>query len=121
MAAAIIVHGGAWDIPTELHADHLAGCRAAAEAGWELLMRGGTAVDAVEAAVRILEDLPVFDAGRGSHLNADGVVELDAGMMDGKTLMAGAVASVKRVANPISLARRVLEESPHVFLVGEGA
>lgn len=121
MAAAIIVHGGAWDIPTELHADHLAGCRAAAEAGWELLMRGGTAADAVEAAVRILEDLPVFDAGRGSHLNADGVVELDAGMMDGKTLMAGAVASVKRVANPISLARRVLQESPHVFLVGEGA
>jgi len=121
MPAAIIVHGGAWDIPTELHADHLSGCRAAAEAGWELLRRGGTAVDAVEAAVRILEDLPVFDAGRGSHLNADGVVELDAGMMDGKTLMAGAVASVKRVANPISLARHVLQESPHVFLVGEGA
>lgn len=121
MAAAIIVHGGAWDIPADLHADHLSGCRAAAEAGWELLMRGGTAVDAVEAAVRIMEDLPVFDAGCGSHLNADGVVELDAGMMDGQTLMAGAVASVKRVANPISLARCVLQESPHVFLVGEGA
>ena len=121
MAAAIVVHGGAWDIPTELHADHLAGCRAAAEAGWDLLARGGTALDAVEAAVRILEDHPVFDAGLGSHLNADGVVELDAGIMDGKTLMAGAIASVKRVANPISLARRVLQESPHVFLVGEGA
>ncbi len=121
MAAAIIVHGGAWDIPPDLHADHLSGCRAAAEAGWDLLERGATAADAVEAAVRILEDHPVFDAGRGSHLNADGIVELDAGMMDGKSLMAGAVASVKRMANPISLARRVLHDSPHVFLVGEGA
>lgn len=121
MPAAIIVHGGAWDIPAELHADHLSGCRAAAEVGWDLLVRGGTAVAAVEAAVRILEDHPAFDAGRGSHLNADGVVELDAGIMDGKTLMAGAVASVKRVASPISLARRVLHDSPHVFLVGEGA
>ncbi len=121
MAAAIIVHGGAWDIPADLHADHLAGCRAAAEAGWGLLMRGAAAVDAVEAAVCILEDHPVFDAGRGSHLNADGVVELDAGIMDGKTLMAGAVASVRRIANPIRLARRVLQDSPHVFLVSEGA
>ncbi len=118
---AIIVHGGAWDIPPELHAEHLAGCRAAAEAGWVILAAGGTALDAVEAAVRIMEDHPVFDAGRGSHLNRDGVVELDAGIMDGCTLMAGAVASVKRVANPISLARRVLHDSPHVFLVGEGA
>ena len=94
---------------------------AAAEAGWAVLAHGGSAVAAVEAAVRILEDHPVFDAGRGSHLNADGVVELDAGMMDGATLMAGAVASVKRVANPITLARHVLHDSPHVFLVGEGA
>ncbi len=121
MPVAIIVHGGAWDIPPELHADHLAGCTAAAEAGWAILAAGGPAVDAVEAAVRIMEDHPVFDAGRGSHLNRDGVVELDAGMMDGRTLMAGAVASVKRVANPITLARRVLHDSEHVFLVGEGA
>ncbi len=71
--------------------------------------------------MRVMEDHPVFDAGRGSHLNADGVVELDAGIMDGRTLMAGAVASVKRIANPITLARRVLHDSPHVFLVGEGA
>lgn len=118
---AIIVHGGAWDIPPELHAEHLAGCRAAAEAGWAVLVAGGSALDAVEAAVRIMEDAPVFDAGIGSHLNADGCVELDAGIMDGRTLMAGAVASVKRIANPITLARRVLHDSPHVFLVGEGA
>jgi beta-aspartyl-peptidase (threonine type) len=121
MPLAIIAHGGAWDIPGELHAEHLDSCRAAAAAGWNLLTRGETALDAVEAAVRIMEDHGVFDAGRGSHLNADGVVELDAGIMDGATLQAGAVASVKRVANPITLARRVLHESPHVFLVGEGA
>ncbi len=121
MAIAIIVHGGAWDIPPALHGDHEAGCQAAAAAGWAILTRGGSALDAVEAAVRVMEDHPVFDAGTGSHLNADGFVELDAGMMDGRTLMAGAVASVKRVANPISLARRVLHDSPHVFLTGEGA
>ena len=121
MGLAIIVHGGAWDIPADLQADHVAGCRAAAEAGWAVLADGGSALDAVEAAVRVMEDHPVFDAGRGSHLNRDGEVELDAGMMDGRTLMAGAVASVKRIANPISLARRVLHDSEHVFLVGAGA
>ena len=121
MPRGIIVHGGAWDIPRELHADHEDGCRAAAEAGWAVLAAGGTALDAVEAAVRVMEDHPVFDAGRGSHLNRDGVVELDAGMMDGRTLMAGAVASVTHIANPISLARRVLHDSEHVFLVGAGA
>ncbi len=120
-AKAIIVHGGAWDIPAALHADHLSGCRTAAAAGWDVLSEGGSALEAVEAAIRIMEDHPVFDAGRGSHLNADGVVELDAGMMDGSTLRAGAVAAVKRIANPITLARHVLDESPHVFLVAEGA
>jgi len=121
MPIAIIVHGGAWDIPRELHADHEAGCRAAAETGWAILSAGGSALDAVEAAVRVMEDHPAFDAGRGSHLNRDGMVELDAGIMDGRALMAGAVASVRHVANPISLARRVLHDSEHVFLVGEGA
>jgi L-asparaginase / beta-aspartyl-peptidase len=121
MTIAIIVHGGAWDIPADLHAGHEDGCRTAAEVGWNVLAGGGTALDAVEAAVRILEDDPTFDAGKGSHLNADGVVELDAGMMDGSTLRAGAVAAVKRVANPISVARHMLHGSPHVFLTGEGA
>jgi L-asparaginase / beta-aspartyl-peptidase len=121
MTIAIIVHGGAWDIPLALHAAHIAGCRAAAAAGWDLLAEGGSALDAVEAAVRVMEDDPVFDAGRGSHLNLDGEVELDAGMMDGSTLDAGAVAAVKCIRNPISLARRVLTESQHVFLVGSGA
>jgi L-asparaginase / beta-aspartyl-peptidase len=121
MPLAIIAHGGAWDIPGELHIDHLQSCHAAVAAGWDLLGGGGTALEAVEAAVRIMEDHAVFDAGRGSHLNADGVVELDAGIMDGASLRAGAVASVKRITNPITLARHVLHDSPHVFLVGEGA
>lgn len=121
MPPAIIVHGGAWDIPTALHAEHLAGCHEAASVGWEVLARGGAAMDAVEAAVRVMEDHPVFDAGYGSHLNRDGEVELDAGIMDGSTLMAGAVAAVRHIANPISLARRVLFDSEHVFLVGAGA
>ena len=121
MTAAIVVHGGAWDIPPELHEEHKAGCLRAAEAGWDTLANGGSALDAVEAAIRVMENHPAFDAGRGSRLNRDGEVELDAGMMDGQTLMAGAVAAVKQIANPISLARRVLTDSEHVFLVGTGA
>jgi beta-aspartyl-peptidase (threonine type) len=121
MGIGIIVHGGAGNIPAELHAGFEAGCRRAAEVGWNLLASGGVALDAVESAVRILEDDPVFDAGRGAHLNRDGEVELDAGIMDGRTLMAGAVAAVRRIANPISLARRVLSDSEHVLLVGAGA
>jgi beta-aspartyl-peptidase (threonine type) len=118
---AIIVHGGAWDIPHALHAEHLSGCREAAGVGWDVLLSGGTAIAAVEAAIRVMEDHPVFDAGRGSHLNRDGEVELDAGIMDGATLMAGAVAGIKHIANPISLARHVLFDSEHVFLMGSGA
>jgi beta-aspartyl-peptidase (threonine type) len=121
MGIAIIVHGGAWDIPRALRADHKAGCRRAAERGWSVLRQGGSALDAVEASIRVLEDDPVFDAGRPSHLNQDGEVELDAGMMDGLTLMAGAVAAVKHISNPITLARHVLSDSEHVFLVGAGA
>jgi beta-aspartyl-peptidase (threonine type) len=121
MGIGIIVHGGAGDIPQALQPDYVAGCRAAAEAGWAILAGGGSALDAVEAAVVAMENNPVFDAGRGSHLNQDGVVELDAGIMDGRTLRAGAVAAVRRIANPIILARRVLSDCEHVFLVGEGA
>jgi L-asparaginase / beta-aspartyl-peptidase len=121
MKIAIIVHGGAGNIPAGLHADFESGCRVAAEAGWSVLAGGGSAMDAVETAVRILENDPVFDAGIGAHLNRDGDVELDAGIMDGESLMAGAVAAVRRIANPITLARRVLSDSEHVFLVGTGA
>ncbi len=96
MGIGIIVHGGAGNISTELHAGFEAGCRVAAEEGWGVLAGGGSALDAVETAVRILEDDPAFDAGRGAHLNQDGEVELDAGIMDGRTLMAGAVFAKRR-------------------------
>lgn len=118
---SLIVHGGAWDIPDDQVDAHLAGCRHAAEAGWNLLRQGAAAIDAVEAAVRVMEDDPTFNAGRGSVLNAAGQVELDALITDGATLNAGAVAAVQRVRNPVSLARRVMEKSEHVMLVAEGA
>src|SRR4051794_3619896 len=88
---AIIVHGGAGDVPTALRAGHLAGVRAAAAAGWAVLQAGGSALDAVEAAIRLMEDDPVFDAGRGSFLTQAGTVELDAGVMLGATQQVGAV------------------------------
>ena len=121
MEPAIIVHGGAGDIPAELHRAHLQGVRRAVEAGWELLEMGGSAMDAVEMATTIMEDDEAFDAGRGSFLNADGQVELDAGFMDGAGLQVGAVASVQFIQNPIKLARTVMEKSGHVLLVGQGA
>jgi beta-aspartyl-peptidase (threonine type) len=117
---ALIVHGGAWDIPDDEVAPHLAGCRRALAAGWEALTNGRSALDAVEIAVRIMEDDPTFDAGVGSVLNRDGLVELDAAIMDGATLRSGAVAAVRGIRNPISLARRVLE-SEAALLVGRGA
>jgi L-asparaginase / beta-aspartyl-peptidase len=120
MSISLIVHGGAWDIPDDEVAEHQAGCRAALDAGWQVLERGGAALDAVEAAVRVLEDAPIFDAGVGSVLNRDGDVELDAAIMDGPSLRSGAVAAVRRMRNPITLARRVLE-SQVILLVGEGA
>src|SRR5215207_9684651 len=94
----IIVHGGAWDIPDALVDGHLAGVHAAAAAGGAVLRAGGTALDAVEAAVRLMEDDPVFDAGRGAFLTREGTVELDAGLMLGATHQVGAVAAVRRVA-----------------------
>jgi beta-aspartyl-peptidase (threonine type) len=93
----------------------------ALEAGAAVLDRGGSSLDAVEAAIRILEDDPLFNAGRGAMFAADGKNELDAAIMDGATLKAGAVADVTRTRHPISLARAVMEKSPHVFLVGDGA
>ena len=120
MKAAIIVHGGAWRIPQEEHEAHQTGCRIAALAGYEILLTGGTALDAVETAITILEDDPAFDAGTGSHLNQAGVVQLDAGIMDGATLQVGSVAAVERVKNPSQLARRLLT-SEHSMIVGRGA
>ncbi len=117
----LLVHGGAWDIPDEEVEAHTRGVLRAAKAGYALLAQGCTALDAVEAAVTILEDDETFDAGRGSFLTADGRVQLDALLMDGATLRAGAVACVERLKNPIQTARLVLERSPHVYLVGAGA
>ena len=121
MDLAIIVHGGAWEIPEELHEAHIAGCRRAAQDGWAVLTRGGSALEAVEAAVASMEDDPVFDAGRGSCLNAAGQIELDAGLMNGGDMRVGAVAAVQDIANPIRLARLVLEKSPSILLAGYGA
>lgn len=118
---ALIVHGGAWNIPDAAVAACRAGCERALERGWAILAKGGRAIDAVEAAIMVLEDDPVFDAGTGAHLNRDGHIELDAIMMDGDTLRAGSVAAVHGIKNPITLARRVLERSPHMMLVGRGA
>jgi beta-aspartyl-peptidase (threonine type) len=117
----LIVHGGAWAIPPEMAADHLAGVAQALKTGHAILEWGGTATDAVEAAVTILEDDPTFDAGRGSFLTSKGTVQLDALLMDGATLRAGGVACVERLRNPIQAARLVLDKSPHVYFVGAGA
>jgi len=121
MKASLIVHGGAWDIPDESVDACKAGCERALAAGWSLLSSGGSALDAVVAAVVVLEDDPVFDAGFGSHLTLDGYVECDAIVMDGATLRAGSVATLRHIRNPIRLARQVLENCPHMMLVGEGA
>lgn len=117
----LLVHGGAWAIPPEEMPAHETGVRRALEAGFEILARAGSAIDAVEAAVTILEDDPTFDAGRGSFLTADGRVQLDALIMDGGRMKAGGVACVERLRNPIKAARLVLEQSPHVYFVGAGA
>src|SRR5467141_4899124 len=100
---------------------HLNGVRHAMYAGWQALSRGGSALDAVEEAVVILEDDETFDAGRGSFLNREGKVQLDALIMDGTTLRAGGVGCVEHLANPVRAARKVLSESPHVYFVAEGA
>lgn len=121
MKPSLIVHGGAWSIPDSAVEDCREGCRCALAAGWAVLSRGGRAMDAIEAAIVVLEDNSVFDSGTGAHLNLDGQVELDAIVMDGATLDAGAVAAVHRLKNPILLARRVMEASGHMMLVGDGA
>ena len=117
----LVVHGGAWAMPDDMVEAHLRGVRNALAAGWRVLDRGGSALDAVEQAVVTMEDDETFDAGRGSFLNRDGKVQLDALIMDGATLRAGGVGCVERLRNPIRVARKILSESPHVYFVGEGA
>jgi len=118
---SLIVHGGAWDIPDDAVDACQSGCQRALHAGWSILAGGGSAVDAAEAAIVVLENDPVFDAGFGSHLNLDGRVECDAIVMDGATLRAGSIAAVQRIRNPIRLARKLYEVGPHMMLVAEGA
>jgi L-asparaginase / beta-aspartyl-peptidase len=123
---AIAIHGGAGAVPrAQLSAErerrYRRGLEAALDGGYAVLERGGSSLDAVASAVRILEDDAVFNAGHGAALTRDGAAELDAAIMDGRQLRAGAVASVRHVRNPIELARRVMEKSRHVLLVGAGA
>src|SRR6202167_6579057 len=113
MDPVLLVHGGAWAIPDDMVDAHLAGVRAAMAAGWRVLAGGGDALDAVEEAVVVMEDDETFDAGRGSFLNRDGKVQLDALIMDGATLPAGGVGCVERLRNPIRAALKILSESPH--------
>jgi len=117
----LVVHGGAWAIPDDMVDAHLNGVRTAVAAGWRVLERGGSALDAVEEAVVIMEDDEIFDAGRGSFLNRDGKVQLDALLMDGATLRAGGVGCVEHLRNPVRAARKILSDSPHVYFVAEGA
>lgn len=120
MTLAIIVHGGAKTISEDKVAANNAGCLAAVEAGWAVLTKGGTAAEAVEAAIRVLETDQTFNAGLGATLNSNGEVELDAAMMEGATLGWGAVAAVQGVRHPISAARKIMDEKPR-FLVARSA
>jgi len=126
MNYGIAVHGGAGTIPKEdmtpeREQAYRAGLEDALRRGHLVLKDGGSALDAVEAAVRALEDCPLFNAGKGSVFNADGQHEMDASIMEGHTLKAGAVAGVGNVKNPVGLARRVMDKSPHVLISGMGA
>ncbi|MGI9245620.1 MAG: isoaspartyl peptidase/L-asparaginase family protein [Steroidobacteraceae bacterium] len=123
---AIAVHGEAGDLPPperlpEREREYHAGLERALRAGDAVLQAGGPALDAVVAAVQVLEDDPLFNAGRGAVLAASGACELDASLMDGRDLRAGAVTGLRQVRSPIALARLVLERSPHVMLSGQGA
>jgi L-asparaginase / beta-aspartyl-peptidase len=117
----LVVHGGAWAIPEDMVEAHIRGVRNAIAAGWRTLQGGGTALDAVEEAVVVMEDDETFDAGRGAFLNREGKVQLDALIMDGATLRAGGVGCVEHLRNPVRAARKILSESPHIYFVAEGA
>ncbi len=121
---AMVIHGGAgnYESMTAEQIEQRRGAMTKAlRAGYEILNRGGASLDAVEAAIRVMEDSGLFDSGRGAYYTKDGVPEMDAAIMDGRTLAAGSVASVQHIANPIHLARLVMEKTPHVLLVGAGA
>lgn len=118
---ALIVHGGAGAETADGRDELRQGMRDAALAGWQVLAANGRALDAVEAAVRFLEDHPRFNAGLGSVLTTAGTVEMDASIMEGDSLRCGAVAAVSRIANPITLARAILEDGRHVLLAADGA
>ncbi|WP_412561780.1 isoaspartyl peptidase/L-asparaginase family protein [Winogradskyella sp. MIT101101] len=123
---SIAIHGGAGTLVKGLMTQALEtkyknALKTARDAGFEVLEKGGTATDAVEVAVKLLEDTPLFNAGKGSVFTAEGTHEMDAAIMDGKTLNAGAVSLVTGIKNPVSLARDVMDNSYHVFLAGEGA
>lgn len=119
MTIAIIVHGGASPVPAEEADAYKRGCLAAVRAGWDVLYRGGNACDAVEAAIRVFEDDETFNAARGSFLNADGEVQMDATMMEGRDLRFGALAAAQGLRHPISVARQILGVGP-LLLSGEG-
>jgi len=118
---SIVVHGGAWDIPDDLVEAHLAGCGRAVDKGFDELLHGASAVDAVVEAVAVMEEDPVFDAGVGAYLNQSGQVELDAIVMDGETLRSGAVAALQNIRNPVRVAKELMLRTPFSMLAGEGA
>ncbi|MNJ86394.1 Isoaspartyl peptidase precursor [compost metagenome] len=121
---AIAIHGGAGENSKFIEANYdgyIEGLRAAVKYGHELLLQGASALDVVEATVRVLEDNPLFNAGKGAALNSDGKVEMDAAIMDGQSLAAGSVSIVTKVKNPISLARKIMSNTKHVHIAGYGA
>lgn len=121
MAPKMMAHGGAWDWDDALDAGKRAGLKEAVSIGYEILRQGGSALDAVEQTVITLENNTVFDAGTGAHLNRDGVAQLDSLITDGSSHNFGAVGGVTQIKNPITLARKIMEETPQCFFVGEGA
>ncbi|MCX6067280.1 MAG: isoaspartyl peptidase/L-asparaginase [Chloroflexi bacterium] len=121
MEPVIVVHGGAGNDFDDRVAEFRVGVERATQTGWAVLSQGGSALNAVEAAVRMLEDDPNFDAGHGSFLNANNEVEMDAMVMEGAKLGYGAVAGIQRVSHPVSVARLVMEHTPHSIFVGAGA
>lgn len=123
---ALVIHGGAGDmaeknLPKSVQEEYLKVLNQALLVGDSVLKQGGSCMDAVEKTINVLEDSPLFNAGKGAVLNHEGIAELDASVMDGKTLAAGAVAGIQDIRNPICLARKVMEKSEHVFLTGAGA